>query len=105
MLRTLINTAFSILKNERGAIATSTLLAAAAVAAVAATGITAIASAGGGGGGGGAGPQEKPPEVGSGSQDFSRDEMRKRGRAALIGSSPVGVLGNPTTGRSQLLGN
>lgn len=55
--------------------------------------------AGAGGGGGGA------PEIGSGSQDISREEMRKRGRAALIATSSQGVLENASTGRSQLLGN
>lgn len=37
------------------------------------------------------------------SRDISREEMRKRGRAALIASGSQGVLGNAPTGRNQLL--
>lgn len=43
------------------------------------------------------------PNVSSSSTDINREDMRKRGRAALVASTPQGVLGNAPTGRAQLL--
>lgn len=96
-----------MLRDERGFIATTTALATAAIVGVAAAGTAGIVAAAKSGGSNKGAPGAAPeaPQVGSGSQDISRDEMRKRGRAALIATSSQGVLDNAPTGRSQLLGN
>lgn len=98
-----------MLRDERGFIATATALATAAIVGAVgagAVGIVAASKSGDNGGKGGTpGTPENTPSVGSGSQDISREEMRKRGRAALISTSSQGVLDNAPTGRSQLLAN
>lgn len=48
-------------------------------------------------------PPPPAPTVDDTSGDTSRDKMRKVGRAALIASTPQGVLGNASTGRNKLL--
>lgn len=123
MLKILIK----MLRDERGFVVTASVLAGAAVgaavgggAAFTAAGLAVGAGVGaaaglgiksamgkgkGNDGTGGGNGQPGTPQVGSGSQDISREEMRKRGRAALIGTSSQGVLENASTGRAQLLGN
>lgn len=126
MLKTLIK----MLRDERGFVITASVLAGTAIGAAVGAGSAAAIAGGvlgagagvaaglgiksavgkdkgseGSSGAGGEQGSQGAPQVGSGSQDISREEMRKRGRAALIGTSSQGVLGNATTGRSQLLGN
>lgn len=48
-------------------------------------------------------PPPTPSVTDDSSSSVDRDKMRKVGRAALIASSPTGVLGNATTGRNKLL--
>lgn len=102
---------FSSSPNRRYFIATATALATAAIVgglAAGTAGIAAAASKSGGdnkGGDGGQPQNQNAPSVSSGSQDISREEMRKRGRAALIATGSQGVLENAPTGRATLLGN
>jgi hypothetical protein len=48
-------------------------------------------------------PAPTPSVTDDSSASVDREKMRKVGRAALIASSPQGVLGNATTGRQKLL--
>lgn len=46
---------------------------------------------------------DSPSVSSSASSDISREEMRKRGRAALVSTSPQGILGNAPVGRNTLV--